>query len=293
MDSIVAVVFLPIALAFVMFGLGLTLTVGDFRRVVTAPKAALIALGVQMLLLPVLCFGLVVLFELPPVLAVGMMLLAASPGGTTANLFSYLARGDVALNITLTAINSVLAAVTLPIVVSVSIGYFMGGQADVGMPPDKMIQVVAIVLVPVAVGMWVHSRFRGFAERMRRPVKIASMVILAVVIVLAVLGAYEVLLANAVSIGSVSLLLCGLSLAAGYWIPRSAGVSRAQSVSSTYEVGIHNSTLAITVALSVIGSAEMAVPPAIYGLLMYVPALATLYLFNLRKEPSGAPAATP
>ena len=107
---------LPIALGLIMLGLGLSLTTGDFARVAKHPKAVGIALACQVLLLPVICFGLVQLFGLPPILAVGMMLLAASPGGTTANLYSHLFRGDVALNISLTAINSVLAVFTLPIV---------------------------------------------------------------------------------------------------------------------------------------------------------------------------------
>src|ERR1041385_3063312 len=117
-SSTATTVFLPVALGIVMLGLGLSLTVADFTRVVRYPKATIVALVCQILVLPAVCLGLVRLFDLDPVLAVGMMVLAASPGGTTANLFSHLARGDVALNITLTAINSVLAVVTLPIVVN-------------------------------------------------------------------------------------------------------------------------------------------------------------------------------
>lgn len=288
MDSVVVTVFLPIALAIVMLGLGLTLTVEDFKRVVAVPKAVLVALVLQVLVLPALCLGLVLIFSLPPELAVGMMLLAASPGGTTANLFSHLAGGDVALNVTLTAINSLLAVVTLPIVVGLSIAGFMDTDANIGLQPDKMLQVFAIVLVPVAIGMWVRSRFPDFAERMRRPVKIASVVILVLVIVLAVAGNVQVLIDNAVSIGSVTLLLSVLSLTIGYWVPRLARVNRRQAIASAFEIGIHNATLAITIALSVIGNSEMAVPPAIYGLLMYLPAAVTLYAFGRRTEPDSS-----
>ena len=124
-SSTATTVFLPIALGIIMFGLGLSLTVADFTRVVRYPKATIVALGCQILVLPALCLGLVLLFDLEPTLAVGMMLLAAAPGGTTANLFSHLARGDVALNVTLTAINSVLAVVTLPIVVNLALAGFL------------------------------------------------------------------------------------------------------------------------------------------------------------------------
>ena len=120
MDSPLTLIGLPIALGIIMLGLGLGLTVEDFRRVARHPKAAVIALVCQVVLLPAVCFGLVLAFDLAPELAVGMMLLAASPGGTTANLYSHLFGGHVALNITLTAINSVLAVVTLPIVVNLS-----------------------------------------------------------------------------------------------------------------------------------------------------------------------------
>ncbi|MBL7253099.1 bile acid:sodium symporter family protein [Paractinoplanes lichenicola] len=151
MDSPLTTVGLPVALGIIMLGLGLGLTVADFWRVVAYPRAALIALGCQVLLLPALCFALVVALDLPAVLAVGMMLLAASPGGTTANLYSHLFGGHVALNVTLTAVNSVLAVVTLPIVVNLSAGYFLDGAGSLGLQFDKVVQVFAIVLVPVAV----------------------------------------------------------------------------------------------------------------------------------------------
>src|SRR4029453_6718457 len=124
MDSALTAVALPLALALVMFGLGLSLTVSDFARVGRQPKAVVIAWALQLLVLPVLCFGLVLAFDLPPLLAVGMLLLAASPGGPPANLFSPLFRGDVALNIPLTAVNSLVAVVTLPLITNVAIDYF-------------------------------------------------------------------------------------------------------------------------------------------------------------------------
>src|SRR6185369_9896940 len=139
---------LPFALGVVMFGLGLALIVDDFRLVGRHPKAVVISLLCQVVLLPVVCFGLVLAFRLPPALAVGMMLLATSPGGPTANLYSHLFGGHVALNVTLTAINSVLVVVTMPVVVNLSAGYFLSGEADIGLPLGKVLQVFTIVLVP-------------------------------------------------------------------------------------------------------------------------------------------------
>ena len=130
-SNVLTAVFLPIALGIIMLGLGLCLTIDDFKRVVVYPKAVIVGLSCQMLLLPVVCFGVASVFALPPALAVGLMLLAASPGGATANLFSHLAKGDVALNITLTAVNSVLSLFTLPLIVNFALEHFMGaGKVD-------------------------------------------------------------------------------------------------------------------------------------------------------------------
>ena len=184
---------LPVALGIIMFGLGLSLTPHDFARVAKHPKAVIIALICQLLVLPALCFGLVLLFQLPPVLAVGMLLLAASPGGTTANLYSHLFRGDVALNISLTAINSVLAVFTLPLITNLAIAYFLPGDESLGLQPAKVVEV-CVVLGPVALGMLVRWWKSAFADRMDRPVRIASVVILVVVIAGAIVANLELLL---------------------------------------------------------------------------------------------------
>ena len=184
-DSLVTALFLPMALGVIMFGLGLSLRVADFTRVVMFPKAVLIGLAVQTLVLPAICVLIAHAFGLPPALAVGLMLLAASPGGAVANLFSHLAHGDVALNITLTAINSVLAIVTLPIIVSLSMLHFMGQGEAIPLQFTKVVQVFAIVLIPVAVGMLVNARAARVAEAMRRPMKWLSVIFLASVIAVA------------------------------------------------------------------------------------------------------------
>jgi bile acid:Na+ symporter, BASS family len=286
-SSVATTVFLPIALAIVMFGLGLSLTVADFTRVVRYPKATVVALGCQILVLPALCLGLVLLFDLEPTLAVGMMLLAASPGGTTANLFSHLARGDVALNITLTAVNSVLAVVTLPIVVNLALDGFLGDESSIGLQPAKMLQVFAIVLVPVAIGMLVRRKAEAFTERMRGPVKIASIVVLVAVIVIAVFQERDNVLGYVRDVGLVALLLCVLSLTIGYFVPRAFRVEQRQAVASAFEIGVHNSTLAITIALSptLLNNTEMAIPAAVYGVLMFLPAGAMAYAMSRSRQP--------
>jgi BASS family bile acid:Na+ symporter len=286
-SSTATTVFLPIALGIIMFGLGLSLTVADFTRVMKYPKATIVALGCQIVVLPAVCLGLVLLFDLEPTLAVGMMLLAASPGGTTANLFSHLARGDVALNITLTAINSVLAVLTLPLVVNLALTGFLDGDAAIGLQPAKMLQVFAIVLVPVAIGMVVRNKSEAITQLMRGPVKIASIVVLVAVIVVAVYQERDNVLGYVQDVGLVALLLCVLSLTIGYFVPRAAKVERRQAIASAFEIGVHNSTLAITIALSpaLLNSTEMAIPAAVYGILMFVPAGALAYFFARERQP--------
>jgi BASS family bile acid:Na+ symporter len=280
-SSILTTAFLPLTVAVVMFGLGLALTVGDFARVARYPKATIIALSCQTLVLPSICLGLVLLFDLDPPLAVGAMLLAASPGGTSANIFSHLAGGDVALNITLTAINSVLAVVTMPIVVNLALAGFLTGNDGIGLQPDKMVQIMVLVLVPVAIGMYVHHRFRGFAERMRGPVRIASIAFLVTVIAVAVFQERANVGGYLRQIGALATILSVLGLTIGYGVPRLLRVSHEQSVASTFEVGIHNATLAITIALSptLLNDSRMAIPAAVYGVVMFFPAGALCYYF--------------
>ena len=268
MDSALTTVGLPLALAIIMFGLGLDLTVGDFRRVSRAPKAVGVALACQVVLLPAICFGLVVLFDLPALLGIGMMLLAASPGGTTANLFSHLFRGDVALNITLTAINTVIAVVTLPLITGFAIAWY-DRQDDVSMPLVEIVKVFALILLPVGIGMLVNARAPGFARRMDKPVRIGSAVILAILVLGILLDQRENVGDYLADVGLITALFCAISLVVGYVVPRAAGVADDQAIASSFEIGVHNGTLAIFVAVEVLGSTEISVPAAVYSLLMF------------------------
>ena len=279
-DSALISIGLPIALAIIMFGLGLSLTVDDFRRVARTPRAVAVALVLQVLVLPVIAFGLVVAFDLDPLLAVGVMLLAASPGGTTANLFSHLFHGDVALNVTLTAINSVLAAFTIPLITNLAIDYF-DADGELGLQVGKVLQVMAIVIVPVAVGMVVRSRSAAFAARADRPVRIFSIAVLAIVALGALLGERDSIGGYLEQVGLVTGLFCLASLTLGYVGARVMRLDEPQAIASSMEVGIHNTTIALTIALSVLDSTEVAIPAAVYSVLMY--ALATAFGFLITR----------
>ncbi|WP_392353859.1 bile acid:sodium symporter family protein [Brevundimonas sp. LF-1] len=288
MGSPLTLIGLPIALGIIMFGLGLSLTPSDFVRVGRQPKAAAVALACQLLLLPAICFALVLAFQLPPLLAVGMMLLAASPGGTTANLYSHLFRGDVALNISLTAINSVIAVVTLPVIVNLAVAYFQPGDMKVGLQLTKTLEVFMIVLVPVALGMLVRGLKPGFAQAMDKPVRIASIVILTLVILGAAASSLDVLLANFQALAGIVILFCLFSLGIGFAVPRLLKIERPQATASAFEVGLHNATLAIVIAQSVLRSPEMTLPGAVYGVLMF-PLAAAFGLLITHKRATAVP----
>ena len=269
MDSVLASVGLPLALAIIMFGLGLDLTVDDFKRVSRHPKAVAVALTCQLVLLPAACFGLVLLFDLPPLLGIGLLLLAASPGGTSANLFSHLFHGDVALNITLTAINSVISILTLPLITNFAIEWFDRGDS-VSMPFIEIVKVFAIVLVPVGLGMLVKRLKPAFAAAMDRPVRIGSAVILAVLVLGILLDQRENVVDYLADVGLAAAVFCALSLVTGYVVPRAFGIVNEQAIASSMEIGVHNGTLAIVIAVEVLDSTEISVPAAVYSLIMFV-----------------------
>lgn len=262
-------IFLPVALGIIMLGLGLSLTLGDFKRVARYPKAVTVALICQMVLLPVVCFFIVKMSGLTPALGVGLMLLAASPGGPTANLYSHLSKGDVALNISLTAVNSVLTLFTLPLIVNFSLGYFMDSDQYVPMQFKKVIEVFAIVLVPVALGMLIKSRLPKFAAKMEKPVKIASALVLVIIIISITIREKQLLMDYSGILGLPVLVFNVVSMAVGYYVPRLVNIEKRQAIAIGMEIGIHNGTLAIYIALSVVGNSAMSVPPAIYSLLMF------------------------
>jgi bile acid:Na+ symporter, BASS family len=269
-NNLILSLLLPIALGIVMIGLGLHLGIDDFKRVARAPRAVLVALAVQTGLLPVLAFGLIFAFDLPPALGMGLVLLAASPGGVTANLFSHLARGDVALNITLTAINSALALITLPLWTALGLTVLFGSGQSVPPPTQKIVEVAVLVVLPVLIGMGLRAWKPAIAMRLDKPVRVLSTVVLALLIIAAVIIERATLAAHALTLGGVVLLFNLASLLSGYWAGRLARLGIPQATAIAFEIGIHNGTLAIFVALSVLQMPEASVIPALYALAMYL-----------------------
>ncbi|WP_168408509.1 bile acid:sodium symporter family protein [Acinetobacter indicus] len=270
MDSGIITIMLPLALAIIMVGLGLELTPKDFARVTKHPKAVLVALFCQLVLLVGIAFLLCKILVLPPLLAVGMMLLAASPGGSTANLFSYLFKGDLALNITLTAINSVIAALTLPIIVNFAIAHFLQADQSIGLQFSKILQVFGIIMVPVIIGMLIRHYAPRLTEKLNKPLRIFAVIFLILIIIGAIVQERHNILNYIGDIGLATALFCISSLVIGYFVPRLFGINSAQARASAFEIGIHNSTLAMTIALTVMASSTVAMPAAVYSIFMYI-----------------------
>ncbi len=283
-ESLLSTVLLPAALGLIMLGLGLTLTLADFKRVIRMPRAVIVGLACQMLVLPMVAYGLVVAFALPPELGVGMILLAATPGSATANLFTHLARADVALNITLTAVNSLLSLFTLPLVVNFALEQLMGESRVIPLQFAKVLQIFAIVLIPVGIGMLIRGRRPAFAARMERPVRVLSALILAAFIAAAIIKEHAILGTSFAAVGLAALTFNLLSLGIGYAVPRLARLPRPQAIAIGMEIGVHNGTLAIALAVSpqILNNSTMSIPPAVYSLIMLLTAAGFGWLMSRR-----------
>lgn len=266
--TFVSTALLPLAIGVIMFGLGLALTLGDFARVVQYPRAVVVGLVVQTVVLVPVAFAIAKLLALPPLLAIGLMLLAAAPGGAMANVFSHLAHGDVALNVTLTAINSLLALAWLPLVMNWSLAHFLGAEQYVPPPTQKIIDVATFIVLPVIVGMVVRQLWPALARRTESPVRLASVLLLACVVALTIVTSHETLAASFAAVGVACIVLNLVSMGLGYAIPRLAGLPMPQVISISFEIGVHNAAVAIFMAMQVLNEDVAAVPAALYGLVM-------------------------
>lgn len=284
MNMGIITVLLPLALAIIMIGLGLELTLNDFKRVSKHPKAVLIALFCQLVILVGVAFLLCKVLSLPPLLAVGLMLLAASPGGSTANLFSYLFKGDIALNISLTAINSVVAAITLPLIMNFSILHFMQENQQITLPLSKIVQVFAIIIVPVGIGMLIRHYAPKLTEKLNKPLRIFAVIFLIAIIALAIFAERQNIATYLTQVGLATAIFCACSLAIGYFVPRLLGISSTQARACAFEIGIHNSTLAMTIALTVMANTTIAMPAAVYSIFMYIFAAAFGFMITRSKQ---------
>ena len=269
-STVLTTVVLPLALFVIMFGMGLALSISDFRRVSKHPKAFAIGISAQMILLPIIGFAVATALSLPPMLAVGLMILALCPGGTTSNLFAYLAKGDLALSVSLTAVASLIAPFTLPLIGSWAIAHFMGDNTAVSLPLGKtVLQLVAITILPVSIGMLVRARARAFADRAEGPVKLLSALFLVAVIGGILRNSWSELPSYFADAGLAALVLNLSTMACGFALARITRLGKPQSVTISLEVGLQNGTTALLVTGSILENPVMSIPPAVYSLVMF------------------------
>jgi BASS family bile acid:Na+ symporter len=287
-ETLIKNVFLPLALFLIMFGMGLTLSLADFKRVILSPKAKLVGLCCQLLLLPLVALGLVKVLGLSGEIAVGLMLIAACPGGPTSNIITHLAKGDTALSVTLTAFSSVLTVFTLPLIVGASLQVFVAESREIPFPVGTVIaQLIVVTILPIALGMFVRAKRPVASARLESPFNLASIVFLAILIALAVLKE-DNLAAQFREAGPAALLLNLLCMGLGFGVAALASLPTRQRVTIAIEAGIQNGTLALAIALGILGSPRIAVPAVVYSLLMFASGGAMILLFSGRAARKSA-----
>jgi len=288
-QSVLSSVVLPLAIVLIMVALGMTLTIADFRRVLAQPKQVSIGLLCQLVLLPVLGFIVAGIFALPAVYAISIILLAAAPGGATSNLIVHAADGDRALSVTLTAISNMLAWFTIPFLLGIAYTTYGSGALDIDFPvASTMIQVAVLTVIPVIIGMAIRNWKPDFAERSKRFTRIFATVFLFLVILALVIQNWDVIINDGPRFAPAFILLNVVALAVGYFVSKAARINDVQSVTIAIETGIQNSTVAITVALTILNNNEMAVIPGLYAIWMYVTGFGLAYWLTRRKTSADA-----
>lgn len=285
MNSITGII-LAISLFIIMTGMGLSLTVHDFKRVVQYPKAVIIGLCSQLILLPVIGFCIAYFFELPSVIAIGIMLIASCPGGATSNMISYLAKGDLALSVSLTAIASLLSFVTIPFIMNIGFNAFLDESQAMRLEfAATLQQLFVIIIIPVLLGMFVNRKNPEFALRVEKPVKKASMVLFILVVIGVTISNRNEFISYFSHAGWPSILLNISTMSAGYLLAILFRLPKNQAITISIETGIQNGTLAITIATLMLQKPEYTIVPLTYGLLMFFTA-AVIIAFRKREKES-------
>jgi bile acid:Na+ symporter, BASS family len=270
-SNLFTTVLLPISLAFAMLGMGLSLVLEDFQRVTRYPKAVAVGTVCQLLLLPLIGVLITQVVPMQPAIAVGLIILAICPGGASSNLITYLAKGDVALSVTFTALSSLITVFTIPIFANLALQRFMGESAAIALPIGQtMVQILLITLLPTAIGMAIRHRFPKTARRLEKQASRLAIGLLALIIVLLLIREGSKLPGFLLQVGIGVLLLNVLATLAGFLVGKLFQLPLAQQLCIAIEVGIQNGTLALAITAGLLNNPDMAIPAAVYSLLMYV-----------------------
>jgi len=291
MEGSLVQVVLPIVLAFMMLTMGLGLTGADFRRVATEPKAFMTGAINQVVLLPIVTFAVATFAGLDPLLSAGLMILAACPGGVTSNVLTHYAKGDSALSISLTAVISLLGFFTIPFIVQFAMTHFVGTASAVAAPTELIAgSVFVITILPVTIGMLIRRFASGFATKAMPIANKTSAVLFVIVVVGAVAKNWALFKENVAVLGPAILTLIVVMMAIGFGTSRAMRLSDKQSTTIALETGVQNATMGLFIGTSLIGQAELSLPSAIYGVMMYAPALVLVSWLRRNQESTAVPA---
>lgn len=270
--SIIGQIFLPISLAIIMFGMGLSLVTDDFVRLFAYPKAVLVGLCNQLLFLPLIGFAIIVLFNLNPTMAIGVMILSLCPGGPTSNLISQVSRGNIGLSVTLTALASLITVFTIPILLSKAIAYFTGDTDVVIQLPilETMLQILVITVIPISIGMMIRKRREAFALSMEKPMRTASTVLFVIIFLIIIIANKDNLTQAMKEVGLPTLLLNLSTMGLGFVSAKLFGITGKSQISITIESGIQNGTLAFVIATTILNNFEMGLPTGAYSIWMFI-----------------------
>lgn len=287
LTSSLADLLVTIVLAFIMFGIGLSLTLDNFKSLLHNPKSILIGLLSQMVLLPVIAFIIAGASGLPPVFQVGLMILAACPGGTTSGFITYLFKADVALSVSLTAINSFLSLLTITLVTNLSLNYFIAGSSIVRLDLiETALQIFYITIIPAALGVYVRFKREAFSMKIQRPVKIIMIVLLAIVFMIKFFadkseGGTGITFHETMLLLPSTLAINVLGFLLGIFSGLIPGLGARKSFTIGIEVAMHNTTLAFLVAGNILQNQDMVKPSLIYSMFSFWTALLFGYIIRL------------
>ncbi len=280
--SIVTDIFLPLALAFIMFALGLGLTLADFLRVIKQPKDFFIGAISQIILLPIIAFILVSIWPISPELAIGVMIIAAAPGGVTSNILTSFAKGDIALSVSLTAIISLLCVVTVPFIIVTSLSLLSLDNITQNISLTSMaISMFLIVTVPVIIGMIFRKFASNVALKFEPISKKISMVLFVIVLLGAILAEKDNIVSYFADAGLITLVLNVVMMIVAFYVAQLLGTGNSQKKCIAIECGLQNGTLAIFVGTALFGGGEYVIPAATYSLIMFATSL--IFVFFVRK----------
>ena len=270
--TIITQIFLPISLAIIMFGMGLTLVIADFWRLFNYPKEVFVGLCNQLVFLPLIGFLIILLFDLDSSMAIGIMILSLCPGGPTSNLITQVARGNIGLSVTLTALASLITVFTIPIILSKAITYFTGETDIIIELPviQTMLQILIITVIPVSIGMLIRKKNEDFALRMERPMRIASTVLFVIIFLLVMIANKDLITQAMKEVGLATLLLNLSTMGLGYYTSKIFGIKGKSQISISIESGIQNGTLAFVIATTILNNVEMGLPTGAYSIWMFI-----------------------